>query len=157
MPMKTTAESKLLAGSRVDTETSCMLWTRCLDKCGYGKFRSSDMRGETLVHRAAFKLWCGEIPDGMEIDHICKTRNCINPKHLRAVTHAQNIATGDYKTNHRNAVKSRCSRGHEFTPENTIVRSTKIGIARACRECRRLTRARRERACHGLDIREVMA
>lgn len=162
MSAKTTAEYKLLFWSKKSEGSECLLWTGSVDRCGYGKFMSADMRGETLVHRAAYKIWCGAIPDGLEIDHKCRVRNCINPSHLRAVTHAKNVSFADYKTTHRNSVKTHCKRGHEFDRSNTIIEFSASGAARKCRECRKIARNKRYikaklMAAQGLPIREVKA
>lgn len=44
-----------------------------------------------MAHRVAYELWVGPIPEGMELDHRCKVRACINPAHLEPVTHAENM------------------------------------------------------------------
>jgi hypothetical protein len=66
--------------------------------------------GKTVyAHRLAFETWVGPIPDGLQIDHLCERRNCINPAHLQATTSKGNLAHG--KTN---AMKTHCPRGHPY-------------------------------------------
>jgi len=81
--------------------------------------------GKTVyAHRLAFETWVGPIPEGLEIDHLCGNRNCINPGHLQATTHAGNMAHGDVQ-----AMRTTCPRGH---PYDTI---TSQG-SRGCTICR---------------------
>ena len=74
---------------RVD-ENGCHLWQGWLNEYGYSRFRSDGQRG--YGHRIAYQMVKGEIPAGMEIDHACQQRACVNPDHLRLATRAQNIA-----------------------------------------------------------------
>jgi hypothetical protein len=82
-------------------------------------------------------LYRGEIPEGLVLDHLCKTRCCVNPWHLEPVTLLENIRRGDHpyeKT--RNGKKTHCKNGHPFNEENTwIGRNTLGGTQRQCRIC----------------------
>lgn len=66
----------------------CWLWTGALNPAGYGKY------GDGLAHGAAFRLSGGVKPDGMELDHLCRVRHCVNPEHLEPVTHLENMQRG---------------------------------------------------------------
>lgn len=127
----------------VDEETGCWLWTAKTLPGGYGCIGEGRTGGRTLLaHRVSYELHVGPIPDGLSLDHLCRTRNCVNPEHLEAVTMQENTLRGDTLPA-ANAAKTHCARGHEFTPENTY--RTRRG-SRACRECQRqATREWRER------------
>lgn len=118
----------------VGTENGCWLWTRSTTK-GYGKIRLNG--AQILVHRLAYESAVGPIPDGLTIDHLCRVRGCVNPAHLEAITRGENTLRGE-TISARNAVKTHCVNGHEFTAENTRVADGH----RACRACQRARAAK---------------
>ena len=111
----------------VDPASGCWLWTGSLGGGGYASI-SIGKRGRALVHRLSYEMHKGPIPEGLQIDHLCRVRRCVNPDHLEPVTHAQNARRGSLAT------KTHCKNGHEYTPENT--RISKDG-SRHCRACGR--------------------
>ena len=76
--------------------TGCWLWAGAIQASnGYGRFgvgRATD--GVCFAHRWAYEFFLGPIPAGLEIDHLCRVRACVNPLHLQPVTHAENRARG---------------------------------------------------------------
>lgn len=126
-----------------DPETECWEWTGSRGARGYGHFyfKRGPARMEA-AHRVAYRHLVGPIPSGMELDHLCRNTSCVNPAHLEAVTHAENVRRGWM---HRPA-PAHCPRGHEFTAENTY-RGPRGW--RTCRICNRET-LRRWRAAKGV-------
>lgn len=121
--------------SYVDKSDGCWLWTGYTNPKGYGRFMLNGR--QVQVHRFAYEAEVGPIPEGLEIDHLCRTRNCVRPDHLEPVPGVVNLARGNGDPA-RNARKTHCKRGHEFTPENTWISPTNGG--RSCRACRKIRR-----------------
>lgn len=127
--------------SKVTKTDTCWLWTAYLRR-GYGKIKISNRT--VLAHRFAYEMLVGPIPDGLQLDHLCRVRNCVNPAHLEPVTSRENTLRGATPAA-LNAAKTHCKNGHEYTPENTyLIKPTKTqpNGARACRTCRRAAHSR---------------
>lgn len=98
------------------------------------------------AHRAAFECWVGEIPPGLYIDHKCRTRECLNPAHLRAVTPRVNVTENSSGWAARNLAKTHCPSGHPYDDANTYRGAgNPQASVRACRTCKR-NRERSRRA-----------
>lgn len=118
--------------SKVAKTQTCWHWTGRLDAKGYGHLHliSDGRRMRARAHRVSLQISGVEVPDDLVVDHICRVRHCVNPEHLRVVTQTENTLAGIGITA-INARKTHCPRGHEYTAENTSVRSGK----RHCRAC----------------------
>ncbi len=120
------------------TET-CWLWTAYINKFGYGVIGTYDKK-TALAHRVSFELTKGPIPEGLEINHLCEVKNCINPDHLEAITRAEHILKTDFQGGKYQKNKTHCVNGHSF--QETDVYITKEGH-RKCRACGRAADKRR--------------
>ena len=123
---------------KVETTESCWLWRGFVDPGGYGHIWYSGRPWR--AHRVAYELYVGPIPEGLQLDHLCRVRHCVNPAHLEPVTFQENIRRSPIAINRIHAAKTHCIRGHEFTPENTRLNSKGY---RACRTCKRVDSRRR--------------
>lgn len=120
----------------------CWPWTGALEK-GYGRIRVGN--GKRMpVHRWAYTDVFGPVTDGMVIDHLCRNRACCNPAHLEPVDNRTNLLRGETHAA-RNAAKTQCVRGHDFTEANTYVDPLGKRICRKCRQDRKKARRERER------------
>src|ERR1700676_2807870 len=118
--------------SKVTKTDSCWLFNGHLNDRGYGRIRRNAGRLE-FVQRVAYEIFVGIIPDGFTIDHLCRQRNCVNPSHLEAVPHKENVLRG-FGPMALNARKTHCKRGHALIPENLCDRSDR----RECKLCRKI-------------------
>lgn len=116
--------------SKVTTEPTCHLWIGATNNKGYG-ILFIDGRHH-LAHRLAYEAEYGPIPDGMVLDHVCRSRNCVNPLHLEVVTHAENARRGRRAASLQ--IGDTCSNGHLIGPGDLYER--KSGKTE-CRHCRR--------------------
>lgn len=113
----------------VITKTGCWLWKGA--KSGGGYAQVTIEKKAFRVHRFLYELLVGRVPYHMQLDHLCRTRHCVNPDHLEPVTAQTNIQRGASA----NARKTHCKNGHPYSEENTYHRKTG---GRACRECRNI-------------------
>ena len=79
---------------KVKKTDNCWIWTAQKTK-GYGRFHQNSKVGDVMAHRFSYELEKGKIPDGLYLDHLCRNRGCVNPKHLEPVTNKENILRGN--------------------------------------------------------------
>jgi hypothetical protein len=116
----------------------CWQWTASLHK-GYGQINSGYGR-PLAAHRVVYELVTGPIPEGLQLDHLCRNRACVRPDHLEPVTQAENKRRGEAGLVHKRRMEAltHCLRGHEFTSTNTRVGGTSDRPVRTCRACKAL-------------------
>lgn len=121
---------------KVHITADCWLWKGSRNPQGYGligTWKTDGLRTTVGAHRVAYELVVGPIPDGLELDHLCRVRHCVHPGHLEAVSRLENMQRGSV------ALQTHCKRGHLFDEANTY---KKPNGTRKCRACVRILRAR---------------
>lgn len=121
-----------------EPNSGCWFWTGAWDRQGYG---NTMLPGRRFigVHRLAYQLAHGEVAEGLDIDHLCRVRCCVNPLHLEAVSHRENMLRGN-TFSARFAAKTHCSKGHELTGDNVWA----YGPDRHWRKCRTCNRVNQQ-------------
>ena len=121
-------ETKLFKKIRI-YKSGCWIWTGAKYKKTTGDYGQIRIGGKLRkVHQISYEHFIGEIPKGLELDHLCKNTLCVNPKHLEPVTHKVNMERG------KNATKTHCKRGHRYTTETTYIH---LDGKRECRICKK--------------------
>lgn len=124
------------------------LWNGSKTKLGYGMIWDHARQGHAMAHRVSWEIANGQaIPEGMVIDHLCRTPSCVNPAHLEVVSVSTNTARGlaGEVGGMRNRTKTHCPQGHPYSPENTYY----YGNRRVCRSCAIERTQARRRAANG--------
>lgn len=117
--------------TRVEKTNSCWFWKGAKTSAGYGHLVLDGTH--EYAHRLTYRLENGPITEGLHIDHLCRVRHCVNPAHLEAVSHAENVRRGLAPFG---VLRSECKRGHDISdPEN--VRELTNGT-RQCLICHRI-------------------
>lgn len=118
---------------RVEVTSGCWIWKSSVDKrAGYA--RISDNGKQWLVHKWVWEQMGFRVPDGFELDHLCRNRRCVNPFHVEPVTHRENLLRGEGFPA-RNAQKTTCAKGHPYAGDNLYL--TPREGHRRCRQCNR--------------------
>ena len=109
-----------------EPNTGCWLWTGEITRWGYAhlSYMGRKLRG----HRVAYELYKGPIPEGLELDHRCRQRSCVNPDHLEAVTRSENMRRSPLVMRQH---RTHCRHGHQYDGRHTE------GY-RICRTCLRM-------------------
>jgi hypothetical protein len=110
----------------------CWIWQGSISPYGYGRL---SVRGRSgMAHRVSYEEFVGVIPEGLELDHLCRVRSCVNPKHLEAVTRQVNVLRG-IGSPAVYAKRTHCARGHLLGGDNVH------HAARRCLACYKIRQA----------------
>lgn len=128
--MNSSEAEALEAKYEPEPNTGCWLWCHRLNAFGYGTFKNG------LAHRAAYELHIGPIPEGLTLDHLCRTPSCVNPAHLQPVPWRENWERGVTNACIVNRAKTHCPRGHRYDATRTLkYRDGRRVLARICTVC----------------------
>lgn len=119
--------------AKVEKTETCWLWHGYRNKLGYGRVGDpKDTRRNVMAYRVAYELERGPIPPGFELDHLCRVPACVNPAHLEAVTHRENVMRGQ-NPSIRVFLTGICRRGHD----GSLAGFAPTSRGRTCRQCKR--------------------
>lgn len=122
------------------------MWSGSYYSNGYGQAWSRELQRSTQAHRLVYEHIVGRIPAGLQLDHACRVRGCVNPAHLRVVTCRDNImAPGTTCLAAANVAKTHCPSGHAYDEPNTYFSRNR----RFCRTCKRAHKREARRSAHG--------
>lgn len=122
--------------SYVQREPSgCWLWIGMLNNKGYGTFYVHEYGNKKAAHIFSYEHFVGPVPEGLELDHLCRMTRCVNYEHLEPVTHKENMHRGV------KASRAHCAEGHPFSGDNLIIDNG----TRRCRICRNRRKSDREK------------
>lgn len=121
-----------------EPNTGCWLWLSGTDGHGYGQFffLRPAYKGKMMnAYKFSYEFFVKPVPKGLELDHLCRNRLCVNPDHLEAVTKKVNIQRGK-GISALNSKKTLCPKGHKYDEENTKFGKNSFGgTYRYCRKC----------------------
>jgi hypothetical protein len=123
--------------------SGCWLWTSAIDDNGYPVFWVDEKHRAARAYRLSYEALVGPIPDGLTLDHLCRVKLCVNPRHLDPCTKGENAKRSPDAPYHVKARYTHCEKGHEFTAANTIIHHGR----RECRIC--TNRRQRDRRIQG--------
>ena len=128
-PVPTSVETRFWKYVSPEPNSGCWLWTGAVQSHGYGHIHSAPDRKWVRAHRLSYEMHKGPIPEGLDLDHKCRVRSCVNPDHLEPVTRIVNLFRSPIFIGN----KTHCKHGHLFDEKNTRRRTDRPG--RICRRC----------------------
>jgi hypothetical protein len=133
--MSDKANNRVFAKIDKQDGDGCWMWTGGMCANGYG---GAYYKGrQTCAHRIVYEILVGPIPKGLQLDHLCKVRRCVNPLHLEPVTPQENTlrSSAPDAQRRRHSAQTHCKNGHIYSADNTYTRIRKGYIIRQCKQC----------------------
>lgn len=131
--MRGTIIDRFEAKAYPEPNSGCWLWTGAVNERGYGQIR---INGKTVAaHRTSYQIYVGNIPNGLQIDHLCKNPSCVNPQHLEPVSAQENVrrSTSGQVTAALQRKKTHCPKGHPYYGDNLYIHPE--NKSRSCKTC----------------------
>jgi len=128
-------------------ESGCWLWTWNVKASGYATMSVNNKM--EWVHRLSYEALVGPIPAGLQIDHLCRVHNCVNPEHLEPVTSRENTIRGYAARSAANgglplsSATTSCMLGHERNEVNSYMNAKGLVICRVCQRRRQAEKYKR--------------
>ena len=128
-----------------EPNSGCWLWLASLNSKGYGQFYRDphESKAPMGAHVFSYEHFVEPVPEGLTLDHLCRVRSCVNPRHLEPVTHKVNVERGDAGKHHRDLME--CPSGHPYSGDNLVVYEITVKgrkyINRQCRACHAIRNA----------------
>jgi hypothetical protein len=113
-----------------EPNSGCWLWVGATSR-GYAIRVDRNRPGTKKVHRQVYEDLVGRVPEGLDLDHLCRVRCCVNPAHLEPVTRSENVRRGAGPS--LNSSKTHCPKGHPYEEANVY----RYRGRRYCRQCHR--------------------
>lgn len=132
--------------SQIKLVSDCWWWTGAYTPNGYGKFYTGRNENKKRIfvgaHRYSYQIFKGSIPEGLVLDHLCRNKRCVNPRHLEPVTTKENVARGATPT-------SFCPKGHAYEGYNLYILPNGY---KQCRDCNNDRHRRRRQELKGIVV-----
>lgn len=126
-------EARFFQKAIPEPNSGCWLWLGPINNCGYGR------DGHSYAHRRSYEIFCGEIGSGLEVDHLCRLRCCVNPDHLEVVTPAENARRAALiRAAQSQRTETHCLRGHDLRVVGQRQRKDRPGTT--CKACHEMYR-----------------
>lgn len=128
--MNATAKDRLLT-KVIAGPNCCWQWTGSKQQQGYGFFWNGER--SVVAHRASYEMFVGPIPEGLQLDHLCRNTSCVNPQHLEPVTAQENTLRGTSPAVAKSQ-QTHCKRGHALTGDNVGIQTRGTRYCKACKQ-----------------------
>ena len=117
---------------KVNKTNTCWLWTASLDTKGYGQFANPSSPKGTPAHKSVYELLISKVPKGLELDHLCRNKSCVNPEHLEVVTRLENLRRRVWSPTRKK--RTYCKNGGHLLIEGNLYWSNGRRTCKTCKD-----------------------